>query len=271
MFIRWAGAFSGAALWAIGATAATANPAPAQTVTIYAAGSLKAFVSLLAKANDPSLAGLDFKPTFKSAGLLRAQIEAGEEPDLFLSADMNAPRRLAAEGRALLPPVAFARNRMCFYVPRRLGVTAGNLVARLLTASLRIKTSAPVADPGGDYAVAIFDRLDHLHPDAGNILRDKADALRTALKSDPLGAFAAEFKSNRIDAMIGYCSGSAALEKDEPDLEAIPFPTTLDPAPVFGLVVLTNRPEALKTALFVLSEPGQALLRRAGLIPLLAP
>ncbi len=98
-------------------------------------------------------------------------------------------------------------------------------------------------------------------------MRDKADALRTALKSDPLGAFAAEFKSNRIDAMIGYCSGSAALEKDEPDLEAIPFPTTLDPAPVFGLVVLTNRPEALKTALFVLSEPGQALLRRAGLIP----
>jgi molybdate transport system substrate-binding protein len=270
MFVRWVGALSGAVMWAIGAAAAGADPAPTQIVTIYAAGSLKAFVASLAEEKGP-LAGLDLKPTFASAGLLRAKIEAGAKVDLFLSADMNAPRKLAAEGRAVLPPVAFARNRMCFYAPRRLGVTPDNLVVRLLTANLRIRTSTPVADPGGDYAVAIFDRLDHLHPGAGKSLRDKADSLRTALKSDPPGAFAAEFKANRIDAMIAYCSADAAFEKDVPDLEAIPFPASLDPAPVFGLVVLIDQPAALKTALFVLSEPGQALLRRAGLIPLLAP
>ncbi|MEJ0052402.1 MAG: substrate-binding domain-containing protein [Methylovirgula sp.] len=270
MFIRWAGALSSAAMWAIGAAAATADPAPTQTVTIYAAGSLKTFVASLAEEKSP-LAGLNFKPTFAAAGLLRAKIEAGAKVDLFLSADMNSPRKLAAEGQAFLPPVAFARNRMCFYAPRRFGVTADNLVARLLLASLRIRASAPGADPSGDYAVAIFDRLDRLHPGTGKILRDKADVLRTALKGDPPGAFAAEFKANRIDAMIAYCSADAALEKDVPDLEATPFPTALDPAPVFGLVVLTDRPAALKTALFVLSEPGQALLRRAGLIPLLAP
>src|SRR5579863_7963268 len=114
------GALFGAAMWAIGAVAAAANPAPAQTVTIYAAGALKAFVGSMAKANEPSLAGLDLKPTFNSAGLLRARIEAGEKPDVFLSADMASPRKLAAEGRAVMPPIAFGRNRMCFYTLRRL-------------------------------------------------------------------------------------------------------------------------------------------------------
>ncbi len=271
MAIRCTGALLGALMWAIGAAAAVASPAPVQIVTIYAAGSLKAFVGLLAKANEPSLAGIDFKPTFKSAGLLRAQIEAGAKADLFLSADMASPRKLAAEGRTVLPPVAFTRNRMCFYAPRRLGVTADNLVARVLTANLKIRTSTPVADPSGDYAVAIFDRLDHLRPGVGKILRDKADALRAALKEYPPSVFATDFKANRIDAMIAYCSADAALEKDVPDLEAIQFPASLDPAPVFGLVVLSDKPAALKTALFLLSEPGQGLLRGAGLIPLLAP
>ncbi len=69
--------------------------------------------------------------------------------------------------------------------------------------------------------------------------------------------------------MIAYCSADAALEKDVPDLEAMPFPTSLDPAPIFGLVVLTDQPAALKTALFAVLEPGQALSRRAGLSPAL--
>ncbi len=258
-------------MWAVGAVAADADPAPlVQTVTIYAAGSLKTFVASLGGEKAP-LSGIDLKPTFASAGLLRSKIEAGARVDLFLSADMTSPRKLAAEHLAILPPVAFARNRMCFYALRRLGVTADNLAARLLAADLRIRTSAPVGDPSGDYAVAIFDSLDRLHPGAAKILRDKADALRTTLKSDPPGALAAELKANRIDAAIVYCSADGALEKEVPDLEAIPFPVALDPAPVFGLVVLTNKPAALKTALFILSEPGQTLLRRAGLIPLVAP
>jgi molybdate transport system substrate-binding protein len=270
MFVRWASVLLGV-VWTTSAAATASGPAPVQTVTIYAAGSLKTFVASLAAAQEPALAGLDLKATFASAGVLRAKIEAGAKADLFLSADMSSPRRLAREGRAVLPATAFARNRMCLYASRRIGVTANNLVARLLVSNLRIKTSAPVADPSGDYAVAIFDRLDRLHPGSGKILRHKADALRMALKGDPPGAVAAQFKTNRIDAMIGYCSASATLEKDMPDLDAIPFPAALGPAPIFGLALLTDRPAALRAALFVLSEPGQALLTRAGFIPLLAP
>jgi|ERR1700722_18330845 ABC-type molybdate transport system substrate-binding protein len=84
MFIRWAGALSGAVIWATG-PAAVAGPRPAQTVTIHAAGSLKTFVTSLAEEKG-SLAGLNFKPTFGAAGLLPAKIEAGAKADLFLSA-----------------------------------------------------------------------------------------------------------------------------------------------------------------------------------------
>ncbi|REF86545.1 ABC-type molybdate transport system substrate-binding protein [Methylovirgula ligni] len=261
-----------AALAALVATAAQAAQQATQSatepVTIYAAGSLKAFVGLLAKEKGP-LAGLDLKPTFSSAGLLRARIEAGEKPDLFLSADMASPRKLAADGRTVLPPTAFARNRMCLYAPRALGITANNLVPRLLAKEIRIRASAPVADPSGDYAIEIFDRIDKLHPGAGKILRDKAQALRDALKDEPQAAPADLFRTNKIDVMIAYCSASATLGRQVPGLAAIPLPPALDPAPVFGLAVLADRPAVLRFALFLLSERGQALLAAAGLIPLL--
>jgi ABC-type molybdate transport system substrate-binding protein len=235
-------------------------------VKVYAAGSLKAFVSALAK--EPALAGLAIEPTFASAGLLRARIEAGERPDLFLSADMAGPDRLAAEGRARLPPIAFARNRMCVYAKKTLGLTPDNLIDRLLAKDVKIRASTPVADPSGDYAVAIFERIDRLRPGAGKVLGDKAQSLRDALKGQKESP-ASLFQSGKIDAMIAYCSAAARLTQAMPGLEALPVPPLLEPHPLFGLVILADRPEVLRLALFLLSERGQGLLKQVGLIPLL--
>ena len=137
-----------------------------------------------ALAKEPGLlTGSSITPTFASAGLLKDRIKAGERPDLFLSADMASPRELAAEGRAIVPPIAFARNHMCLFANRTLGITPDNLATRLFAGKLKIRASAPIADPSGDYAVAIFDRLDKLHPGAGKTLRDQAQALRNSLKA----------------------------------------------------------------------------------------
>jgi hypothetical protein len=62
---------------------------------------------------------------FGRPGLLRQRLEAAESADLFVSADLAQPERLADEGR-VLPAVSFARNRMCvasrpMYRPRFLG------------------------------------------------------------------------------------------------------------------------------------------------------
>ncbi len=49
------------------------------------------------------------------------------------------------------------------------------------------------------------------------------------------------------------------------------MPATLDPHPVSGIAVLSDKPAALELALYLLSEKGQALIAKNGLLPLLEP
>jgi hypothetical protein len=59
------------------------------------------------------------------------------------------------------------------------------------------------------------------------------------------------------------------VDKELPDLLAsFPIPAALDPHPQYGVAVLSARPEVLRTALYLLSEKGQAIIARNGLIPL---
>jgi hypothetical protein len=69
---------------------------------------------------------------------------------------------------------------------------------------------------------------------------------------------------------ITYCSASVDLEKEIPGLASIEVPPELDPHPMYGIAVLSDRPEVLRLAVFLLSEEGQALVARNGLVPLSA-
>ena len=207
------------------------------------------------------MAGIEIKPTISPAGGLRDRILAGEKPDLFLSADMASPRKLEAAGRTIMPVVAFAQNHMCLTARNSLGVTEQNNIAeRMLAKDTRIKTNQPVVDPGRRFAVAIFDRIDAIHKGAGQILRDKAESVAEATKSaQPLpghSAVASQFINNQIDMVIGFCSIAAPIPKELPDVTIVQFPPALDPQPVYGMAVLSTKPEALRVALFLLSERG---------------
>ena len=252
---------------------AAAQPAAPVTVEIYSAGSAGNMIRALAK--DPALAGIDIKLTASPAGGLRDRILAGEKPDLFMSADMASPHRLEAAGRAVMPVVAYAQNRMCLTARNSLGVTQNNIAERMLAKGVRIKTNEPVVDPGGDFAYEIFDRIDAMHKGAGAILRANAEGVAAATKSAQAlpghSAAASQFLNNQIDMVIGYCSVASALPKELPDVGVVQFPPALDPDPVYGMAVLSAKPEALRVALFVLSERGQAIVKDAGLIPVLSP
>ncbi|HXC58966.1 MAG TPA: substrate-binding domain-containing protein [Steroidobacteraceae bacterium] len=252
---------------------ADAQQSDPATVEIFAAGSLRGVVSDLAAEAGPLL-HIDVKGSFGGSGTMRERIEKGERPDLLLSADLGSPRKLEQAGRTVLPVLAFARNRMCVVSRRDAGLTSSNLVKRLLTPGVRVKTSTPVADPSGDYAWAMFDRIDHMQPGAGARLKEKAGALMnaTATPADPQqSAAAALFASRQVDVSITYCSASASLEREMPELTSLAVPAALDPHPVYGIAVLSDRPAALKLALFLLSVKGQALIARNGLVPLLDP
>jgi molybdate transport system substrate-binding protein len=237
-------------------SAAQAQPAT-PTVIVYTAGSLRGVAADLAREAAPKL-GITITSQSGSSGLMRQRIEKGEAADLFLSADMASPQKLQDEGRAVLPIAAFARNRMCVLTRKGQGFTPENLVDRLVSGNLQIKTSQPVADPGGDLAWAIFDKVDALHPGAGKMLKDKAMA-NMAMPGSTADLIAA----GKVDLTFSYCSGAPFAGVD-----SFPVPDMLEPHPVFGMAVLSAKPEVMKLALYLVSEEGQALLVRDGFIPL---
>lgn len=257
-------------LLCVATSVAWAQRAAPRTVEIYSAGSLRGVVAELTREAAASY-HVVVKATFGGSGALRARIEKGETPDLLLSADIGNPRKLASEGRAVMPAVPFARNRMCIVSRRSAGVTAANLVDRMLAKGVRIKTSTPVADPSGDYAWEIFDRIEVMRAGAGTVLKQKARAsmnLAAARNSPAHSAAAALFASRQIDLSITYCSAAASLEKSLPELTSLVVPAALDPHPLYGLAVLSEKPAAQKLALFLLSEKGQAIISSQGLVPL---
>jgi molybdate transport system substrate-binding protein len=252
--------------------AGAAGAAQADHVDVFAAGSLRGVVSALAKEAGPAL-NIEVNASFGGSGTMRERIEKGEKADLLLSADLGSPRKLESQGRTVVPTIAFARNRLCVISRKSAGVTAANFVDRMLTPQARLKTSTPIVDPAGDYAWALFDEIDRMRPGAAATLKGKAQSVTNAvaaLAPESQGAVAL-FSSKQIDMSITYCSGSAAMEKDMPELASLEVPAPLDPHPIYGIAVLTANPAAMRLALFLLSDKGHEIIARENLIPLLEP
>jgi ABC-type molybdate transport system substrate-binding protein len=245
----------------------------ADTLHLYAAGSLGAAMTDLLAASGIPAADVA-TPVFGPSGVLRERIEHGAPADILASADMDQPRRLSHE-RGNRPVVMFTRNRMCLLARKSLGVTPENMLDRMLDPALRLATSTPHADPGGDYAWAVFAKADALRPGAKATLESKSLTLVGGPDSKPLvaghGQVEGVFLANRADMMLGYCSGSPAVMRDVPGLVSVPLPPVLTVDPAYGMVVLTDNPLADRFAVFVMSEQGQAILTHDGFVPVATP
>jgi molybdate transport system substrate-binding protein len=245
----------------------------AEPLHIYAAGSLSAAFTDMIKAF-PGDKGDIATPVFGPSGMLRERIEHGDQVDVFASADMDQPRRLA-DSRGGSFVVMFTRNRLCALGRASLGLTTENMLERLLDPSVRLATSTPGADPGGDYAWAVFARAEKVHPGAQAILEHKAMQLVGGPSSKPLvpghGAVQGVFLADRADVMLGYCSSSGPVMREIAGLVSVPLPRTLAVGPAYGLIVLSDQPLATRFALFVLSEQGQVILRQHGFDPISLP
>jgi molybdate transport system substrate-binding protein len=242
----------------------------AQPLQIYAAGSLTAAFTEMVRAF-PAPPDSVSPPVFGPSGLLRQRIEHGERADILASADMAQPCTLAHEQPDRLV-VMFTRNRLCALGRARLGLTQDNLLDRLLDPSVRLATSTPGADPGGDYAWAVFARAEAVHPGAKAILEAKAMKLvggpNTPLLVAGHGAVQGVFLADRADVMLGYCSGSGPIMQEVPGLANVALPPALTVGPAYGMAVLSDHPLAARFALFVMSEPGQMILQRHGFDPI---
>jgi molybdate transport system substrate-binding protein len=125
-----------------------------EPVRLYAAGSLRSVMLEISAAFEKT-EGIKLAPVFGASGLLRERIERGEPVDVFASADMGHPQRLAAAGRSF-KAVPFAYNRLCALASPGIEVTSATLLDRILDPAVKLGMSTPVADPSGDYAVQLL-------------------------------------------------------------------------------------------------------------------
>lgn len=237
-------------------------------ISLFAAGSLRlAFHPLLMAFEQET--GHRVEAAFGPAGLLRQRIEHGERPQVFASANLEHPQRLAASGIA--PAVhPFCCNRLCATVRNIPALTEPDVQALLCNPQWRVSTSTPIADPSGDYAQRLFDRLEQLLPGQGSALRARALALVGGPASAPIpaGRLAAEYLLERqqVDIFLGYASYASALAA-YPQVKVRMLPAALDFKVTYGLCLLSGAGVAAHGLVdFILSDHGQRILQRSGML-----
>ena len=139
----------------------TPSPPPIREVRIAAAADLKFALDAVLAATAASTRGIRPAVTYGSSGSFYAQIENGAPFDLFLSADAEYPRRLAAKGLADGEPFLYAVGRIALWVPASSRLDLGALGLRaLLDPSVRkVAIANPRHAPYGRAAEAAMTSL----------------------------------------------------------------------------------------------------------------
>ena len=243
--------------------------ARAETIHLYAAGSLKAAMADITKAFEATTPGVKIETTLGASGLLRERIEAGETAHIFASADTGHPKRLADQGRAAMPVAVFARNGLCALVRTGLTVTSDTLLDTLLDPKTRIGISTPKADPSGDYAFALFAKAEAVNSGARAILEAKALQLSggpTSPKApDGQSLYGWLMATDQADVFLSYCTNAMQAKAEVPGLSIVAIPKALSVGADYGLIVLKDAPPAATAlAAFIRSDGGKALLAKHG-------
>jgi molybdate transport system substrate-binding protein len=254
----------------IGAILMLSTLAHAETVNLYAAGSLKAALTEVAKAFEKAQAGtVRVESTFGPSGLLRERIEKGEAAHVFASADTSHPKGLADQGRSIDTVNVFARNQLCALARAGLAVTSERLLDLMLDPHVRLGTSTPKADPAGDYAFALFAKAEALQPGARAALESRALQLTGGPASEKAppnrNPYAWVMEAGKADLFLTYCTNAVLAKAEVPSLQIVQIPSQLNVGADYGMIVLKDAPApAADLARFILGEGGQAILVRHG-------
>lgn len=249
---------------------AMAEPAHADSVSLYAAGSLRAALTEVAKAFETS-GGPRVQLKFGPSGILRDEIAGGAKADVFTSASMEHPQALHAAGKSG-PVVLFARNRLCALVKPGLQIDSASLLERMLDPQVKLGTSTPKADPSGDYAFEVFRKADTLKPGARAALEQKALQLTGGASSaqPPQGraVYGWHVAEGRADVFLAYCTATAEAKKQNPDQQIVELPSALSVGADYGLTVISGAAKpAQDFARFIVSPAAQKILAGYGFAP----
>jgi molybdate transport system substrate-binding protein len=249
--------------------APAAAQGPARETRVLAAGSLRAALTDTAAAFEAAQPGSRIRLVFGASGLLRDRIAAGEAADVFASANMEHPQALAGTGRAR-PVQLFARNAMCALVRPGIEVGPDTLVQRLLDPALKLGVSTPRADPAGDYAVQVFERIERSGvAGAAGTLAAKALQLTGGPNSPPpppdRNVYGVLVAQGAADLFLTYCTNAVVALREQPGQRSVRVPDALNVSASYGITVIQGAGEdAQRFVDFVLAPAGQAVLARHG-------
>ncbi|MDM0104532.1 extracellular solute-binding protein [Variovorax sp. J22R24] len=256
------------------AGAAGAQPAaPGTTVTVFAAGSLRGPITQAAQAFEKANPGTRVALSFGASGLLRDRIVAGESVDVFASANMAHPQSLSVNS-AWGPALAFSRNALCALARPGLAVTRDTLVRTLLDPAIKVGTSTPKADPSGDYAFELFEKVERsgaAPAGSAKSLAGKAMQLTGGPNSPapPAGrnVYGMLVATGQADVFLTYCTNAVLAVAEEPGLQMIDLPPAINVSAEYGLAVRNGAPQAAQAfAEDLRSGTGQQALRRSGFL-----
>ena len=244
-----------------------AAEATGAAVLVYAAGSLREVLTAIASEHE-ARTGQKISLTFGASGLLRERIEKGEPAQVFASADIDHPQRLAACG-GWQAPVVFTRNALCALTSDAITATPATLLATMLQPEVRVGISTPKADPAGDYAWALFGKADALQPGATARLEAKALKLTGGADSPKppagRGTYAWVMDQGQADVFLTYCTNAVSAQKEVPRLKIVEIPAELQVGAAYGVTVRNGaQPAAGAFAQALLAPPAQAVFRRFG-------
>src|SRR5262249_46253844 len=120
--------------------------AEAETIQLYAAGSLKLALTQVAQTYEAST-GNKVEAKDGASALLKSKISSGAKADVF-AANMDHSQGLNDEKKSGTV-IRFARNKLCALVKPGLKVDSKNLLEHLLDPNVKLVTSTPKADPSG--------------------------------------------------------------------------------------------------------------------------
>src|SRR5215472_16061731 len=201
----------------------------AETIQLYAAGSLKLALSEVAQTYEAST-GNKVEAKYGASGLLKNEISSGAKADVFASANMEHPQALHYEKKSG-PVVRFARNKLCALVKPGLKVDSKNLLEHLLDPNVKLGTSTPKADPSGDYAFEVFAKAEAIKAGARAALENKALQLTGSANSatPPAGrtVYGWHVAAGRADIFLTYCTNALAAQKENPEQQIVDLPNDL--------------------------------------------
>jgi len=140
----------------------------------------------------------------------------------------------------------------------------------MLDPAVRLGTSTPKADPAGDYAWVMFERIEQRgRPGAFATLSGKALQLTGGPNSPPPPAdrnvYGAVMAAGQADIFITYCTGTVVAVREVPTLRSVDIPADVTVGASYGVALLSGASaEAGRFVTFLLSPAGQAVLMRHG-------